>query len=57
MTKTMLAETMANVPILSAKLKNRLVHPTKEVLLPLMALLANSHLVLWLRLLNTQIIT
>ena len=57
MTKTMLAETLDNVPILSAKLKNRLVHPTKEVLLQLMAPLANSHLARWLRHLNTQIIT
>ena len=57
MTKTMLAETLDNVPILSAKLKNKLAHPTKEVLLRLMAPLANSHLARRLRHLNTQIIT
>ena len=55
--RMMLAETMANVLILSAKLKNRLVHPTREVLLRLMAPLANSHLVRWLLHLNTLIIT
>ena len=57
MTKTMLAETLDNVPILSAKLKNKLAHPTREVLLQLMAPLANSHLARRLRHLNTQIIT
>ena len=57
MTKTMLAETLANVPILSAKLKNKLAHPTREVLLQLMVPLANSHLARRLRHLNTQIVT